>query len=64
MNEKNRDKQADLQDIAALSAVLNWVGSDSATVIATPVNFIQNVLKPDRNNQDGDKEVIVRVDVP
>lgn len=64
MNEKNRDKQADLQDIAALSAVLNWVGSDSANVIATLVNFIQNVLKPDRNNQDGDKEVIVGVDVP
>lgn len=59
MNEKNRDKQADLQDIAALSAVLNWVGSDSANVIATLVNFSQSVLKADRNYQDGDKEVIV-----
>lgn len=59
MNEKNRDKQADLQDIAALSAVLNWVGSDSANVIATLVNFSQSMLKADRNYQDGDKEVIV-----
>lgn len=59
MNEKNRDKQADLQDIAALSAVLNWVGSDSANVIATLVNSSQSVLKADRNYQDGDKEVIV-----
>lgn len=35
--------------IVQLSAVLNWVGSDSANVVATLENFSQNVLKADRN---------------
>lgn len=48
MSEKNRDKQANLQDTAALSAVLNRVGSDSANVTATRGNFCQNELKADR----------------
>lgn len=51
MSEKSRDKQADLQEVAALSAALDWVGSDSANVTATLVNFSQNVLKADRNYQ-------------
>lgn len=46
---KRTGTNENLRDIAALSAELNWAGSDSTNVIATLGNFHQNVLKADRN---------------